>query len=97
MRRQRTRSCEYLRRRRPPPGIPGPIRLGGDTEHGRKRRLRLAQRDPALTQCAALHDGHTMPSTQAAGKRGGGAGVLQSANLSGLTGHSVRCTFAEGR
>ena len=28
-------SCEQLRRRRPPLGIPRPVRLGGYTEHGR--------------------------------------------------------------
>ena len=54
--RQRPRSCEHLRRRRPPPGIPRPIRFGGHTEHGREGRLRLPQRDPALTQRAGLHD-----------------------------------------
>ena len=62
IRRQRTRSCEHLRRRHPPPGIPRPVRLGGHPEHGRERRLRLLQCDPALTQRAGLHDVHTMPS-----------------------------------
>ena len=42
--------------RRPPPGIPRPIRLGGHTEHDRKCGLRLPQRDPALTQRACLHE-----------------------------------------
>ena len=49
MRRQRTGSREDLQRRRPPPGIPRPVRFGGHTEHRRERRLRLAQRDPAVT------------------------------------------------
>ena len=56
MRRQRTRSCKYLRRCRPPPSIPRPIRLGGHTEHDRERRLRLPQCDPALTQRPWPHD-----------------------------------------
>ena len=56
MRRQRTRACEHLRRRCSPPGIPRPVRLGRRTERRRERCLRLAQRDPALTQRAGLHD-----------------------------------------
>ena len=56
MRRPRTGSREYLQRRRPPPGIPRPVRFGGHTEQGGECRLRLAQRDPALTQRARLHD-----------------------------------------
>ena len=56
MRGQRPGSCEHLRRRRPPPSIPRPIRLGGHTEHRRERHLRLAQRNPVLTQRAGLHD-----------------------------------------
>ena len=39
---------------------------------------------------------HTMPSAQAAGKRGGGAGRTSVSQSSGLTGHSVRRAFAEG-
>ena len=74
MRRQRTRSCEHLRRRRPPPGIPRPIRLGGHTEH--RRRTPIAT-DPARSgthaACGAPRR-HTMPSAPAAVKRGGGAG-----------------------
>ena len=49
MRRQRTGSREYLQRRRSPPGIPRPVRLGRRTERRGERRLRLAQRDPACT------------------------------------------------
>ena len=56
MRRQHPCPCEDLRRRCPPPGIPRPIRFGGHAEHRRERRLRLTQRDPALTQRAGLHD-----------------------------------------
>ena len=56
MRRQRTRACEHLRRRCSPPGIPRPVRLRRRTERRRERCLRLAQRDPALTQRAGLHD-----------------------------------------
>ena len=37
-----------------------------------------------------------MPSVPAAVKRGGGAGRTSVSQSSGLTGHSVRCTFAEG-
>ena len=81
MRRQCTRSREQLRRRRPPPGIPRPVRLGRDTEHGGERGLRLAQRDPARTQRAGLHDVTPCHRCRAAVKREGGAGVLQSANL----------------
>ena len=69
---------------------------GGDTEHGRERRLRLAQRDPALTQRAGLHDVHTMPSAPAAVKRGGGARRTSVSQSSEPTGHFIRCTFAEG-
>ena len=45
-----------LGRRCPPAGIPRPVRFGGHTEQGGECRLRLAQRDPALTQRARLHD-----------------------------------------
>ena len=38
------------------PCIPRPIRLGGYPEQGGERGLRLAQRDPALTQRLRLHD-----------------------------------------
>ena len=96
MRGERTRACEHLRRRRPPPGIPRPVRLGRRTKHGREHRLRLTQRDPALTQRAELHDKHTMPSAQAAVKRGGGAGRTSVSQSLSPTGHCVRRTFAEG-
>ena len=39
---------------------------------------------------------HTMPSAQAAGKRGIGAGRTSVSQSLGPTGHSVRCAFAEG-
>ena len=59
MRRQRTRSCECLRRRRPPSGIPRPIRLRGHIDHRRTRRLRLPpppyhRRRPACSARLAL-------------------------------------------
>ena len=74
MRRQRTRSCEHLRRRRPPPGIPRPVRLR--ETHQAWPRTPLAT-DPTRSgthaACGASRR-HTMPSAQAAVKRGGGAG-----------------------
>ena len=78
---QRTRACEHLRRRDPPSGIPRPIRLGGHTERRRERRLRLAQRDPALTQRAGLHDVTPCHRRRPLGSARVALGVLQSANL----------------
>ena len=56
MRGERPGARHDLGRRCPPPGIPRPVRLGGHTEQGRTRRLRLPQRDPAFAQRAWLHD-----------------------------------------
>ena len=94
---RRPRSCEHLRRRRPPPCIPRPVRLGGYTEHGRERRLRLAQRDPALTQRAGLHDvtpchRHRPPAS--AGLVLGRTSVSQSWKVNRSL--FFACTFAPG-
>ena len=71
----------YFQRRRPPPGIPRPVRLGRRTEHRRERRLRLTQRDPALTQSAGLHDATPCHRRRPPGSAWVARGVLQSANL----------------
>ena len=64
-------------------GIPRPVRLGRRTEHRRERRLRLAQRDPAFTQRAGLHDVTPCHRRRPLGSAGVGLAVLQSANLCG--------------
>ena len=56
-------------------------RTGGHTEHGRERRLRLTQRDPALTQRAGLHDVTPCHQRRPPGSARVARGVLQSANL----------------
>ena len=95
MRGERPRPCEDLRRRCPPPGIPRPIRLQGHIEHGGERRLRLAQRDPALTQRRGSTTTH---HAICAGRRQAWRwqGVLQSANLGRRPVTFFACTFAPG-
>ena len=56
MRRQRTGSREYLQRRRMPPGIPRPVRLGRRTERRGECRLRLA---PARSGMHVTYGGST--------------------------------------
>ncbi len=56
---------------------------GRRTEHRRERRLRLAQRDPAFTQRAGLHDVTPCHRRRPLGSAGVGLAVLQSANLCG--------------
>ena len=52
--------------------------------------LRLAQRDPALTQRAGAPRRHTMPSAQAVVKRGSGARRTSVSQSWKVTGHFVR-------
>ena len=69
MRRERPRACQHLRRRRPPPGIPRPVRLGRRTEHPRTPLATDPTRSGTHAACGAPRR-HTMPSAQAAVKRG---------------------------
>ena len=93
---ERTRACEHLRRRCPAARHP----TSGTT----RETHRAWPRTPPATDptrsgthaaCGAPRR-HTMPSAQAVGKRGGGAGRTSVSQSLGLTGHFVRCTFAEG-
>ena len=66
--------------------------------HRAWRRTRIATgpaRSGTHAACGAPRR-HTMPSAQAAGKRGRGAGRTSVSQSLRLTGHSVRRTFAEG-
>ena len=82
---------EYLQRCRPSPDIPRPIRFGGHTERRGERRLRLAaQRDPALTQRAGLHDVTPCHRRRPLGSAGVSLGVPSVSQSVGTTGHFVR-------
>ena len=96
MRGERLGSRHDLGRRCPPAGIPRPVRFGGHTEQGGECRLRLAQRDPALTQRARLHDVTPCHRHWPPASAGLVLGVLQSANLWGRPVTFFACTFAPG-